>query len=157
MTQPLHSHVEDALHLVEKGEFVGPLLARVVVGAAFVGTGWGKLHSLDKLTEFFVSLHIPAPHFQAGLVASVEFSGGLALIFGLLTRLAAIPLAVTMVVAIITAKLPNAEGFFDVVGFEELTYLVVFTWLVFAGPGRASLDHLLYKRFVKTEPAARTM
>jgi putative oxidoreductase len=157
MTQPLPSHVEDARRLVKRAEFLGPLLARLVVGAAFVGTGWGKLHSLDKVAEFFVSLHIPAPHFQAALVASVEFFGGLALIVGLFTRLAAIPLAVTMLVAILTAKLPGAEGFFDVVGFEELTYFVVFAWLVLAGAGRASLDHLLYTRFVKQERSARSM
>jgi len=135
-----------ALALVDKVAFVGPALARVSVGVVFMSTGWGKLHSLDKVTQFFTELHIPAPAFQAGLVATTEFVGGLCLVLGLLTRLAAIPLATTMVVAILTAKRADIEGVTGLFGLEEWTYLVVFVWLAFAGPGKASLDWLIGRR-----------
>src|ERR1700722_15240953 len=81
--------------------FVGPTLARLTVGLVFIGTGWGKLHSLGDVTDFFASLHIPAPGFNARLAASTEFFGGILVLVGLGTRLASLPLAFTMVVAIL--------------------------------------------------------
>src|SRR5258708_7650387 len=88
----------------QKLGWVGPLGARLPRGVVFVQTGWGKLHSLGDVTKFFTDLGIPAPAFQATLVATTELVGGALLVAGLLTRLAAAPLAFTMVVAILTAK-----------------------------------------------------
>jgi putative oxidoreductase len=113
--------------------------------------GWGKLHRLHDVAEFFAALHIPAPHFNAALVASTECFGGALLLVGLLTRIAAIPLIISMAVAILTAKLPKVEGFGDLVGLEELTYLVVFFWLAVAGAGKVSLDYLLAKKWFKRD------
>jgi len=141
------------LSRVEKLGWLGPLLARLTVGMVFMATGWGKLHSLDQVTRFFTELGIPAPAFQAGLVATTEFAGGLFLVLGLLTRLAALPLACTMVVAILTAKRGDIDGLQALLGFEEFTYLVVFLWLAIAGPGKASLDHCLAKRLDGPTPA----
>jgi putative oxidoreductase len=118
-----------------------PALARLALGVVFVQTGWGKLHSLDQVTQFFQSLGIPAASVQAPFVAGVEFFGGLALIAGLATRLAAVPLAGTMVVAILTAQLKNVHGIGDLFGLIELVYLVLFVWLAIAGPGALSIDH----------------
>jgi putative oxidoreductase len=129
--------------LTEKGAWAGPLLARITVGVVFAGTGWGKLHSLPDVTKFFTDLGLPWPGFQAGLVATTEFVGGVLLLVGLLTRLAAAPLAVTMVVAILTAKRSEIDGLSALLGLEEFLYLAVFVWLMLAGPGALSLDRLL--------------
>ena len=64
----------------------------------------------------------------------------------LLTRLATLPLIVSMIVAILTARLADLHGLFDLVGFEEFTYLAILVMIAILGPGRASLDHLLAKR-----------
>ena len=127
----------------DKLSFIGPTLARVTVGLVFVGTGWGKLHSLPDVTEYFASLHIPAPGFNATLAASTEFFGGLLVLLGLGTRLASLPLAFTMVVAILTAKRGDIAGLTSLVGFEEWSYLVFFIWLAVAGAGPLSLDRLV--------------
>ncbi len=126
--------------------FVGPTLARLTVGLVFIGTGWGKLHSLGDVTDFFASLHIPAPGFNARLAAATEFFGGIAVLAGLGTRLAALPLAFTMVVAILTAKRGDITGLTALVGFEEWSYLVFFVWLAVAGAGPLSIDALLSRR-----------
>jgi len=131
---------------VEKLGWLGPLLARFAVGMVFIGTGWGKLHSLDQVTSFFTELHIPAPHLQAVVVASTEFLGGLCIVFGLFTRLAALPLAFTMIIAIVTAKRSEIDGLTTLLGFNESLYLVVFLWLAIVGAGKLSLDHLLSRR-----------
>ena len=131
---------------IQRVAFLGPTLARLTVGLVFMHTGWGKLHDLEKVTDFFTDLHIPAPAFQARLVACTELIGGLAMLLGLGTRLAAIPLSITMVVAIATAKRDELHGVFDLVGFEEWSYLVFFVWLALAGAGPLSLDHLVARR-----------
>jgi putative oxidoreductase len=133
------------LKVADKLSWLGPTLARITVGVVFMTTGWGKLHGLDDVTKLFTDLHIPAPAFQAALVATTEFVGGLFILLGLFTRLAALPLAVTMVVAILTAKRGDIDGLSTLLGFEEVTYLVVFLWLAVAGPGPLSLDRLLGK------------
>ncbi len=136
---------EKLLKKLDKASWLGPLLVRITVGVVFVTSGWGKLTSLDDVTRFFGELHIPWPHFNAILASTTEFAGGLCLLLGLGTRLAAPPLAFTMFIAIITAKREAIEGVSSLLGFEEMTYLVVFLWLAIAGAGKASLDHLLFK------------
>jgi putative oxidoreductase len=125
---------------------LGPTLARVTVGLVFLQTGWGKLHSLPDVTEFFASLGIPAPGLNAGVAACTEFFGGILVLLGLATRLAVLPMAFTMVIAIITAKRGDVHGLTDLVGLEEWSYLVIFLWLAVAGAGPLSLDHLIGPR-----------
>jgi putative oxidoreductase len=69
------------------------------------------------------------------------------LIAGLGTRVVSALLIGVMAVAIWTAKLPDLHGVVDLAGTTELTYLVMFVWLVIAGAGAASLDRLV-SRFV---------
>jgi putative oxidoreductase len=75
----------------------------------------------------------------------VEFVGGILLLVGLFTRIAAAPLVVVMVVAIISAKFGDIDSLETLLGFEEISYLALFLWLAIAGPGPVSIDHLLMK------------
>ena len=129
--------------VADKVSFMGPTLARLTVGVVFMGTGWGKLHSLADVTTFFTTLGIPFPGFNARLTACTEFFGGLLILLGLGTRLVALPLAFTMVVAILTAKRADIDGLSTLLGFEEWSYLVLFVWIALAGAGPLSLDALI--------------
>jgi len=120
-----------------------PALTRLTLGVVFMGTGWGKLHSLDKVTEFFTQLHIPAPSFNAALVATSELVCGAFLLVGLFARLAAIPLIATMCVALATAKSGDIEGIRDLLGQQEFDYVVLLIWIVIGGAGSLSADHAL--------------
>jgi putative oxidoreductase len=133
-----------ALELLGKLHWLAPLLGRLAVGLVFMSTGWGKVHNIEKVTGFFTTLGIPAPHFQAILVGYSELLCGTALVVGLLTRLATAPLIVSMIVAILTAKLPDLHSLFDLVGFDE--YLVVLVMIAILGPGSVSLDAILVRR-----------
>lgn len=143
MSPSLATARERSLSALRRLEWLGPLLVRLTIGLVFVVTGWGKLHDLDSVTQFFDSLHIPAPHANAVFVSTVELVGGALLMLGLGTRIAAMFLIGVMAVAIGTAKLPELHGLVDLVNTIELTYLVAFVWLAVSGAGRASLDHLL--------------
>ena len=134
-----------ALSLLERLHWVAPLLGRLAVGLLFLSTGWGKVHSLDKVTAFFVQLGIPAPGLNAVVVGYSELVCGALLVIGLATRLATLPLIVSMVVALLTAKLADIHGVFELVGADEFTYLCVLIILLLIGPGRLSLDQLLVR------------
>ena len=123
-----------------------PALTRLTLGVVFTGTGWGKLHSLDKVTEFFTQLHIPAPSFNAALVATSERVCGAFLLVGLFARLAAIPLIATMCVALATAKSGDIEGIRDLLGQQEFDYVVLLIWIVICGAGTLSADHALARQ-----------
>lgn len=126
------------------------LFARITIGWSFFVAGKGKLGSLDGVTGYFESLGIPAPGFHAALVGGVEMIGGLLLLAGLASRLAAIPLTIAMLVAYFTAH--SEEGFSGIdafVGETPYAYLLV-SLLIFAfGPGRVSLDAIVRQIYKK--------
>ena len=62
---------------------------------------------------------------------------------GLFTRLASIPLLITMVVAIATAKRAEISGLPDLLGLVEFLYVVLLLWLAAGGPGPLSADRML--------------
>jgi putative oxidoreductase len=130
------------LAIADRLSFVAPTLTRIAIGVVFIGTGWGKLHNLDKISGFFTELGIPAPAFNAALVSSAELVCGALILVGLLTRLAAIPVMVVMIVAIVTARRSDINGLSDLLGFVEALYIVLLTWLATKGPGPFSLDRL---------------
>jgi len=142
-----------ALNVLRRLDFLPPLLARFVIGFVFVNTGWGKLHSLDHLIQYFTELKIPFPQIQAPFVAGIEFvCGGLVLV-GLATRFAAFPLVGTMVVAIATALWPDLDGLNDLLGRAEFLYIVLLVGLIVRGAGAVSIDALLAKRIDAADPS----
>jgi putative oxidoreductase len=123
--------------------WLSPALARLTVGLVFFQSGWGKLHSLDQVTGYFTELGLPAPAFQARLASGTEFACGGLLLLGLATRFAAVPLIVTMAVAIRTALWDQVDGLSSLVGLTEFAYVALLVWLATDGGGPLSLDRLL--------------
>lgn len=120
-----------------------PTLARVVVGAVFVQSGWSKLSDVDRVIEFFTSLGLPMPVVQAYLASASELVCGALLLLGLATRFAVVPLIVTMIVAIRTALWDQVDGVASLFTMIEFLYIVLFVWLGVTGAGPLSLDALL--------------
>jgi putative oxidoreductase len=123
------------------------LAARLVFGQAFLIAGLGKWGDIDKVVGFFEKLGIPAANVQAPFVATVELVGGILLILGLGTRISALLLACTMVVALLTAHIGDFGGTLTLdKGLDSiapLPYLVAVLWLAAKGAGGLSLDRLL--------------
>ncbi|HUL18436.1 MAG TPA: DoxX family protein [Steroidobacteraceae bacterium] len=134
--------------------WLAPLVARIVVGWVFLWSGWGKLNNLPAVTDNFVDWGIPAPHLLAPFVSGVEFFGGLFLLLGLLTRISAGALGITMIVAIRSAKWADVDSLETLLGFDETEYLALFLWLAIAGAGAVSLDHYLEGWFRRRAGAA---
>jgi putative oxidoreductase len=130
---------------------IGLTILRVVVGAIFVAHGAQKIFvfGFDGVGGAFGQMGIPMANILGPFVALVEFFGGLALVTGLLTRLASFGLLSTMVVAILQVHLPN--GFFAPKGVEfPLSLLASTLMLVITGAGKWSIDSFVASRSKKT-------
>lgn len=126
------------------------LVIRLYWGWEFFLTGKGKLMDLAKPTEFFESLGIPFPHFQAMLAGTTECVGGLLLLAGLCSRLISIPLTILLTVAYLTADLDKVKMIFSdpdkFLAAGEFLFLFAVV-LVFAfGPGKFSIDWLIKRK-----------
>ena len=129
-------------------QFLAPLITRITLGHAFFLTGRGKLANFDTFVSFLADQGVPAPTLNAHVVARLEFYGGILLVLGLLTRLVALGLAGTMVVALLTERRQFFEswrftGDIGPTDIASFVFLLLLTWLVVYGPGVVSLDALL--------------
>ncbi len=122
-------------------------IVRVTTGAIFIAHGGQKLfvYGFAGVAGAFGQMGIPLAGIAGPLTALVEFFGGIALVVGLLSRLAGLGLAITMVGAIFFAHL--AAGFFAPNGFEyPLALLASSLAIAVAGAGDWSLDARLAAR-----------
>ena len=131
-----------------------PTVARLTLGWVFFQSGWGKLHNLEKVIDYFASLGVPAPQIQAPFSASMELVCGTLLLVGLATRLASLPLIAIMAVALWTAKRPDIVSLTDLFGQEEYLYIGLLLWLGAYGGGPLSLDRLVNGRLDRGAAAA---
>jgi putative oxidoreductase len=136
----------------------GPTILRVVVGLIFLAHGTQKLlgQGFGGVGDMMEGIGVPVPAVAAVVV---ELVGGAALVLGLFTRLLAVPLAFSMLVATVTVHLPN--GFFSSGGGVEFTLLLTVACVALAltGSGEASLDRFLARRripFMGEEGRAET-
>src|SRR5437868_7675271 len=123
------------------------LFVRLYWGWQLAQSGWGKLHNIDKVTEFFTSLGLPAPGLTAHFIASLEFVGGILLILGLASRLNALVLTINMIMAYITADhdallsiFKDPDKFYAAAPY---TFLVASLLILIFGPGLFSLDAVI--------------
>jgi putative oxidoreductase len=119
----------------------GLLVLRVAVGSVFLAHGLQKVFvfGFAGLTGFLESAGLPFPALNAAVLMVVEVGGGLALLAGASTRLAAFLLAGAMAVATVVVHLPN--GYFLPNGVEfALTMMLTSLALLLTGPGRYSVD-----------------
>lgn len=123
-----------------------PLVLRLATGAIFAMHGYQKLQGgLAGTTGFVSSLGFPMPEVFAVLLIAAELVGGIFLILGFLTRLAAKALAIVSLFALFLVHLAN--GFFMATGGYEfiLLLLAASVSLMLTGAGKWSLDRMVWK------------
>ena len=122
------------------------LLLRIVAGAAFMFHGWGKIQSPFA----WMGPDAFAPGIFQALAAVSEFGGGAAWILGLLTPLASFGIACTMTVAASVHAFMNRDPFVSMTGGPSYelaaVYLTIAILLIAFGPGRFSLDRVVFGR-----------
>lgn len=129
------------------------LAIRLYWGWQFWQTGTGKLADMSKVIDFFTSLGIPAPAFNAYFVAYLETVGGILLILGLGSRIISVPLVVDMIVAYVTADREALRSIFSDPGkfynADPFTFLFTSLMILIFGPGLFSLDMLIRRYLTK--------
>jgi putative oxidoreductase len=127
-----------SLRFLDRLQPLGLLVLRLVLGAVMVGHGYGKVFGgLHKHVELVASLGMPG--WLAYLSTAAEFLGGILLIVGLFTRVAALAVCIDMVVAILKVHLHN--GLLGQNGYQfPLALAAIAFALIFSGPGPISLD-----------------
>ncbi len=118
------------------------LLLRLFIGGIFFVYGVKKIQTFDNYVTLFADkIAMPFPIFNLYLVIFVEVVGGLMLIFGVLSRVASIPLIATMIVAMLTVNIHNgfpASKF----GIElNLAYIAILLIIFSFGSGKVSVDN----------------
>ena len=133
------------------------LAIRLYWGWQFATDGWGKLHHLDRVTQFFATLNLPMPAQTALFVSLVEFIGGILLAVGIGTRLVSLVLLINMTVAFWTAEkdaflgvLSNPDKF---QAADAYNYWFAALLILILGPGSFAIDALL-KRWSSKKIAA---
>lgn len=137
------------------------LLVRLAVGWVFVSSGLVKFLFENQGPVRFAKIGLRTPTSLAYAVGATEVVCGALLIFGLLVRLAAVPLVIDMIVALVTTKVPLLFGAgpepvaaaprtgFWAFAYQsrlDVTMLTASVFLVVAGAGLWSLDALLSRR-----------
>jgi len=120
----------------------GSTYVRLYWGWQLVQSGWGKLHNLANVTDFFMSLNLPYPAQTAVFISCVEFFGGILLALGLLTRMTALVLTINMVVAYVTADHEALLGMYRALRRRTVASVII---LLF-GSGKLGLDALIRLR-----------
>lgn len=119
------------------------LILRLIVGIAFLYHGWGKIQN-----PFEWMPGSPIPGFLQFLAAISEFGGGIALILGLLTRIASVGLAITMAVAVYMHSMVMQDPFVSMTGGRSYELAAVFfgiaLFLACTGAGKFSLDAKIF-------------
>jgi putative oxidoreductase len=125
------------------------LAIRLYWGWQFAQDGWGKLTHLDKVTQFFASLNLPAPGMTALAVALVELVGGILFTFGIASRLTSLVLFINMTMAYLSVP-DDRTNFFHVLsnpsdfyGATPYTYWFAALVILIFGPGWVAVDTLV--------------
>lgn len=154
MVQLLKRWTNAALGLTTSLDWLAPLLVRIYFGYFWAETGWGKIHNLNAFAQRFVGWGVPYPHISAALSGYTECIGGILLMLGLFTRLVSIPLMFNMFVALVMVKMKEVTAIDDFAEMDEALYMFILFWLMMAGPGRISIDHLIRLALGVGRPAA---
>ncbi|WP_309131458.1 DoxX family protein [Brevibacterium sp.] len=123
------------------------LIARIGLGVIFMAHGWQKFSewTVAGTTQSFHQMGVPASEVAAPFSTYVELIGGALLILGALTPVVGLLLAINMVGAMILVHL-TAGVFVDQGGWELVAALAAGSLLLAAaGPGRISLDQLIFR------------
>ena len=140
------SVIENLLGLMmKKLEDIGFLIARILMPVLFIVAGWGKITGYAGTQQYME--HMGVPGFFLPLTILLEFGGGLAILFGFLTRFTAIFTAVfTLITAFIFHINFSVDG--NSINFmKNLTIAGGYLLLFITGPGAYSIDRLLNKKW----------
>ena len=120
------------------------LLLRLYWGWQLAQSGWGKLHHLSNVGEYFATLGLPMPTQMAVFIACVEFFGGIFLGLGLASRITGLVLTVNLTMAYVIGDREALLSFFSdpdkFIAAAPFAFLIVSLIVLIFGAGKISAD-----------------
>ena len=120
------------------------VFVRLYFGWQLAQSGWGKLHHLSGVAEYFGTLGLPMPAQMAVFIACLEFFGGIFLALGLLSRITCLVLTVNMIMAYVIGDHEALFSFISdpdkFVAAAPFVFLVVSLIVLIFGAGMISVD-----------------
>ena len=124
------------------------LIVRLYWGWQLAQSGWGKLHNLSSVADYFGSLGLPMPAQMAVFIACVEFFGGIFLALGLASRITGLVLTVNLTMAYVIGDREALLSFFSdpdkFVAAAPFGFLMVALMVLIFGAGRISADRAIW-------------
>jgi putative oxidoreductase len=123
------------------------LFVRLYWGWQLAQSGWGKLHHLSNVAEYFGTLGLPMPAQMAVFIACIEFFGGIFLALGLASRVTGLVLTVNLIMAYIIGDREALLSFFSdpdkFMAAAPFIFLIVSLIVLIFGAGKISVDAAL--------------
>lgn len=137
-----------------------PFLLRLIIGFGFMAHGWAKIsRGTGGLEKLFNQISVPFPHFTATIFPYIELFGGIFILLGLFVVITAIPLVISMLVAMFTIHIQNGFSSVNTIGLTpegpkfgppgyelNLLYIAGLVSLMLTGGGIFSIDFLRIKK-----------
>lgn len=151
----LHSWYAGFFHFVDYLQHPFLLFVRLYWGVQLMQSGWGKLHNLERVTNYFANdLHLPMAGQMAFFISCIELFGGLFLALGLLSRLTSLVLTVNLIMAYVIGDKEALHSIFSdpdkFAAAAPFVFLVASLIVLCFGPGIFSLDALANRVLWKT-------
>ncbi len=159
MVKLIGTDLHECAHRTELAAVATAACDSLVLGLSIRPGRLGKLTHLDRVTQFFASLNLPAPHMTALAVALIELVGGFLFALGIASRLTALVLFVNMTVAYLSVPddrvnfshfLSNPSDFYSA---SPYTYWFAALLILVFGPGWVAIDTVIGRWFAHKSKA----
>ena len=130
---------------MKKLEDTGFLVARILMPILFIVAGWGKITGYAGTQQYMESMGVPG--FLLPLTILLEFGGGLAILFGFLTRFTALFTAAFTLLTAFLFHTDFTQEANSLMFMKNLTIAGGYLLLGLVGPGAFSIDRLLGKKW----------
>ena len=130
---------------MKKFEDIALLIARILMPILFISAGYGKIGGYEGTQQYMQAMGVPG--FLLPLPILLELGGGLAILFGFLTRTTAIFTAIFTLLTALLFHSNFAEGMNQLMFMKNMTIAGGYLLLVVTGPGKWSLDRIFNKNW----------
>lgn len=129
---------------MKKFEDGGLLISRVLLSVLFIVAGYGKITGYAGTAAYMASMHVPS--FFLPLVILLELGGGLAIVFGFLTRFTALFISGFTIIAAVIFHNNFSNDMQQLMFMKDMSIAGGFLILGLFGAGKYSLDNLIFKK-----------
>lgn len=129
---------------MKKFEDAGLLISRILLSVLFIVAGYGKITGYAGTAAYMASMHVPS--FFLPLVILLELGGGLAIVFGFLTRFTALFISGFTIIAAIIFHNNFSDDMQQLMFMKDMSIAGGFLILGLFGAGKYSIDNLIFNK-----------